>query len=429
MNSIEKVKIEKFWGDKEVSLSFKPDVNFLIGVNGSGKTTIINLIAATLKADFSNISRIEFEKLTIHLKPRIEGNKKLTAYIEVKKFSQNITLLPSIKIFIKDYKSQSPIEFELNELTEEYMMRDVKFFFSTGIQKKYGKNRISDVQTLLRELVSVSWLSIHRTTSQKFEEKSYESTIDVKIQELQIELVKYFSRLNRSYTIETEKFQKYIFESLIDFTKADAFVFEKNIDTDKEKHSLSEIFKHFHISEKATTNKLDLFFSRYEKTLFLLENKNTLDLEDLALIVGMRRIHSVVQKWNEVLVKQRNINKSKDVFLNVINGLLQRKSIEINERNELIVRTQSNKIFPLTSLSSGEKQLLIILGQGLLQDENVHTYIADEPELSLHVEWQEKLVDSLKKVNPNSQIIFATHSPDIVSRYQNSVIQVEDFIK
>ena len=83
----------------------------------------------------------------------------------------------------------------------------------------------------------------------------------------------------------------------------------------------------------------------------------------------------------------------------------------------------------MTTLSSGEKQLLIILGQSLLEEENVNIYIADEPELSLHVEWQEKLVSSLKSINPNSQIIFATHSPDIVGQFTESVIKVEEAIK
>ena len=93
-----------------------------------------------------------------------------------------------------------------------------------------------------------------------------------------------------------------------------------------------------------------------------------------------------------------------------------------------MVRTQSEKIFSLTNLSSGEKQLLIILSQSLLQESNAHIYIADEPELSLHVEWQEKLVSSLQKLNPNSQIIFAMHSPDIVGEFNSSVIKVEEVI-
>ncbi|MFH7018678.1 AAA family ATPase [Flavobacterium sp. FlaQc-47] len=55
MRKISKVSIDGFWGDKTVSLEFNEDINFLIGVNGSGKTTIINLIAASLNADFATL--------------------------------------------------------------------------------------------------------------------------------------------------------------------------------------------------------------------------------------------------------------------------------------------------------------------------------------------------------------------------------------
>ena len=77
---------------------------------------------------------------------------------------------------------------------------------------------------------------------------------------------------------------------------------------------------------------------------------------------------------------------------------------------------------------SGEKQLLIILGEALLQRSAPWVYIADEPELSLHVTWQESLVRNLKKVNPNAQIVFATHSPDIVSTYEDCVFDMEKIL-
>ena len=52
MNYIDRVKIDGFWGEKEVDIKFGHKENFLIGVNGSGKTTIINLTAACIEADF-----------------------------------------------------------------------------------------------------------------------------------------------------------------------------------------------------------------------------------------------------------------------------------------------------------------------------------------------------------------------------------------
>ncbi|MRE52090.1 AAA family ATPase, partial [Escherichia coli] len=72
--------------------------------------------------------------------------------------------------------------------------------------------------------------------------------------------------------------------------------------------------------------------------------------------------------------------------------------------------------------SSGEKQLLIILSEALLQNGKRCLYLADEPELSLHVSWQEKIVNSIFEINKNVQIIFATHSPDVVSWRQDKTI-------
>lgn len=67
----------------------------------------------------------------------------------------------------------------------------------------------------------------------------------------------------------------------------------------------------------------------------------------------------------------------------------------------------------LPFLSSGEKQLLFLLIETLVA--NVNTILIDEPELSMHVDWQKTLVRSMQLLNPNAQIILATHSPEIMA--------------
>lgn len=64
-------------------------------------------------------------------------------------------------------------------------------------------------------------------------------------------------------------------------------------------------------------------------------------------------------------------------------------------------------------LSSGEKQLLFIALYALTAGN--HALIVDEPELSMHVEWQRKLVSTLRVLNPRVQLIMATHSPEIMA--------------
>lgn len=70
------------------------------------------------------------------------------------------------------------------------------------------------------------------------------------------------------------------------------------------------------------------------------------------------------------------------------------------------------KSIPLALLSSGEKQLLHILLETLAVRES--TIMIDEPELSLHVDWQVKLVESMRRINPDAQFLLATHSPELM---------------
>ena len=77
---------------------------------------------------------------------------------------------------------------------------------------------------------------------------------------------------------------------------------------------------------------------------------------------------------------------------------------------------ETNEIITLDELSLWEKQIFY-KGCSLVQyTENKGIIIlVDEPEASLHPEWQQKILDLYKNINHNNQYLFATHSPHIVS--------------
>lgn len=77
-------------------------------------------------------------------------------------------------------------------------------------------------------------------------------------------------------------------------------------------------------------------------------------------------------------------------------------------------------------LSSGEKQVLILLTESLLQGGDSKIFIADEPELSLHIDWQSMILPSIKKLNSQAQIIVATHSPEVAGEYPGNILDMED---
>jgi predicted ATPase len=427
MRKIESVIIEDFWGDKTVNLNFNNNINFLIGVNGSGKTTIINLIAACLNADFSTLDKAQFSRIKVDFFSDSE-KKSDSTFIEVIKKEKIDSPYPSIIFNIKLPSETKPKTFKLNELEEELLFRYPNELRRQRLHMAGQVNR--DINLTLQSFVNLTWLSIHRTSrSHNQDEKSFESSIDQKIKELSSDLIKYFGVLDKRYSIETEKFQKNVFLSLIEGENQVNLLQTDDLDSQKEKDSLRQIFLLFKLQESEFSKQLDKHFKGFDEAKKTLEETKSIGLDKLSFLLGTRRIHSIVQEWVSLNEKKNNINKPKITFIEELNKLFQKKELFINEKNELLVRTQSGKEFNLINLSSGEKQLLIILGESLLQENKSHIYIADEPELSLHVDWQEKLVNSLKGVNQNSQIIFATHSPDIVGRHSNFVLHVENCIK
>jgi len=432
MRKISKVKIEGFWDDKEVILNFKDDVNFLIGVNGSGKTTIINLIAASLNADFATLDKIQFRKIKIDFFDLIGNEANKQTYIIVEKTERAHSPYSNIIFKIKIPGKSKVSIFQLNEIEEDSLFRHypLNYIYEHRLPRSVGGGKLEkDINVALKAISNVTWLSIHRTSGPRStDDKSFESTIDLKLKELSTDMVKYFGILDRKYSLETEKFQKNIFLSLIEAKSGDDILsFSNDLDEEDEKESLKQIFLLFKLKENEFESKLENHYESFTNAKDKLDTGNLL-LDDFAALLDTKRIHSIVQEWNSLNEKKTNIHRPKFTLIEEINNLFQRKKIIITERNELQVETQSGKIFPLSHLSSGEKQLLIILGQCLLQENQNHVFIADEPELSLHIEWQEKLVSNLKNLNPNAQIIFATHSPDIVSNFSNSVINIEDVI-
>ena len=95
-------------------------------------------------------------------------------------------------------------------------------------------------------------------------------------------------------------------------------------------------------------------------------------------------------------------------------------------RNDIAFYQDGELLFPY-KLSSGEKQMLVILLTVLVQDNSHCVLFMDEPEASLHIEWQQKLISMIRELNPNVQIILTTHSPAVIMEgWLDAVTEVSD---
>lgn len=429
MNIITKVRITGFWGTRRLSIPLNPDVTFLIGVNGTGKTTVINMIAAALNADFITLDKLSFDKISIDLK---EVKNKTKSLIEVTKMPRKGSPFPEIKYCITDRSSGKRFDYSLDTFEEQRSFRE--YPIKSQLSRYYRRKTLApDLIEHLKRLVNVSWLSIHRSEKTRTvrEERSYESSVDQKLDDLSREFAGYLSLINRQGDNETAIFQQKAFLSLISQQTMDDLVSAiPTMDLQAERKALVDIFHKFQVNDSTFYPVVNTHFEAVERARKLLvEADSPLNVDSAITLIAMLRVHLSVQEWINMINRQEKIFEARDTFLSTINAMLISKTLDINERNEFFANASPNKTFTLQQLSSGEKQLFIILGEALLQQKAPWIYIADEPELSLHVTWQSQLIDSLRSVNPNAQLIVATHSPDIVANYDSKTIDMETIIK
>ena len=124
-----------------------------------------------------------------------------------------------------------------------------------------------------------------------------------------------------------------------------------------------------------------------------------------------------------------NINR----FFNFVNSFFEEtgKTVAVSSiPARLFFKTKTGGEIDIEQLSSGEKQLLYILLQVFLQEKKKSILIMDEPEISLHISWQQKLIDVICEMNPNCQLIVATHSPSIFGKgWCENIVYMEDITK
>jgi ABC-type cobalamin/Fe3+-siderophores transport system ATPase subunit len=107
-------------------------------------------------------------------------------------------------------------------------------------------------------------------------------------------------------------------------------------------------------------------------------------------------------------------------FTGTIDSLFSRNKRLKTLDNGLAVALEDGKIITPAQLSSGEKHLLVILLNAMTADQN--SVIVDEPELSMHIDWQHALTETIARLNPRCQLILASHSPEIMANVQDQKI-------
>lgn len=117
----------------------------------------------------------------------------------------------------------------------------------------------------------------------------------------------------------------------------------------------------------------------------------------------------------------------KNYFQDTVDELFGETGKHIDRQSNELRFVQYDAPLSPYQLSSGEKQLLVILLTALCQDGRSGVLLMDEPEASLHFEWQKQLISTVRHLNPRAQIILTTHSPALImDGWSDAVTEVSE---
>ncbi len=425
MYHISEIEIKGFWQRGEIKCKFFDDVNIIIGKNGSGKTTFINLLINILSCDLKGLSESDFDEVTIKL-VHGKSNKTIKVYKEYKSSLD----LPLINFQI----SQKKYTFNLRRYSER-MLSMRRFETSDGYL---------ELKKALNDIINVESLSVYRLRNDDDYEilergkREIVSPVDFKLISVMSRLVSYQLELTQEANKISETLRKEVLSSFLydgsPIGRKHALStgkFQIEFERQEEKNKLQNAFKQLNAFDKQVEKKIDTHLNQIESLLNNQKESQKPTQENftklLALVESLSKTNLIVEKSIEAESSIDRVFQPMTDFLGLLEEFTEDKKFEINQHG-LGIKNKFDDVVDIDLLSSGEKQLIVLFAEALLQKNKQNIYITDEPELSLHISWQKKIIPSIIKLNPNSQIIVATHSPEIASFQKDKIISMRGLL-
>ncbi|MBL3549339.1 AAA family ATPase [Chryseobacterium sp. KMC2] len=421
------------------NFAFEQKLTFLIGINGSGKTSVLKLILGLVSPSFDFLNSIEHkyvkvtcsnnnEKIVIESKKTDDNKLKLSLKIgEQSQISNTINKLKKLDgITSEEFRKLSAShieEFENLTFTKKILEFNTPFFL--GLDRRiYEGNQIDKITRIFY--------------SRKYNNYPTNDHLNRSLIEIQEVIYDYYRLIASEQPRINSEFKNKVLLQTFEFIESQEFnILRDKKELSEKREKATEAFKNLKI--EGITESLNKFFDSLSVTLAEFNEVQKRKNKD----IGVNDI-DVIQKWfnnqpqlkkidslisfnkkyqDEIQQLYEPIEKTKTI----INQFLKesRKELIIDPKGELKIKLKNNDEVNIYELSSGEKQILILLGNLIYFVEKSKNdpgiFIVDEPELSLHLSWQEIFVKSLIDASPNTQFIIATHSPAIINDFSSAL--------
>ncbi|MGQ2983659.1 AAA family ATPase [Flavobacterium sp.] len=425
------------------------DITLILGENGLGKTLILKMIKSFFDKNFNELHTYSYEtfKLVfddntqIIISKSIKDDKTFLNFVykeskkKNEKFSINIDDLNHTRrsrkgyqrtFYFDDLESRlsnylpSHIErididmwhdkFESELLSTSTLLQKYRKFLPTSLLEDLDNIPLwlsSKVDSLNVKIIETQRLLYRR----KAQESEYESSVLKYSREL-TEIIKnktvaatdFASKLDRSYP--NRIIRAITKESLVSDEELEISL--KNLNQRRE-----------------LLNRVGLLDTA-EEDIVEVTNKFQDDFSSKELLKDVLHIYQIDS--HEKLDIYEDIALKLDLLIKLINKRFLYKTLAIDKKKGFVfTSTITKKDIPLNGLSSGEQHELVLFYQLLFDLEPNTLLLIDEPEISLHISWQNQFINDLREIKRlnNFYAIIATHSPDIIDKNWDLTIQLK----
>jgi predicted ATP-binding protein involved in virulence len=452
---IAKLVAQKVHGYLPINVEFFDDLTFLTGLNGSGKTSALRLLIALLTPNLDELGSIAFSdaRVTVHDTNKsivVKAHKTLDAVtLSISSLEQKLQISisdmelymdvrrrdESKSLILEKYQKHPVFQAIRTMSTPMFLGLDRRFFTPSVVVEDMNETRRREYMT--RRFI-IDDPSTRGSAVAALAEVNY--LVQTKVHEIRASQEQLDDRLRSEFFSKAFEYKpsdlldtppRLLARSEIDRYRKQLSKIEReaegvNIPVPEIQAALTLFFeKMSHIVDvlgKSTKKKTPPKKGERKSSSKLKSSEFIPDKEYIEWIINRPqadRILEHLKMLDEYIANRTALHDPITRFLMLVNKFFAQtnKHVSTSKTGQLQVEISgSTTARQITALSSGERQLLVMLAHlslnPSLTDSGV--FIVDEPELSLHIDWQEKFVDAVREANPNVQLILATHSPAII---------------
>lgn len=417
---IKKLEIKGLHGNQEpLILDFNDDLNILSGRNGAGKTTILKLMWYLISGNFDKaVAEIKFD--SVELETDI-----YTLIIDIDFSNKNTPFKSNLKLKKSNVLKNFEADEELTNLIRTKKTSDITWYLTQYIESSFFMPTFRMIEggfttekyDIKHDLIKEFYLDINK-------DNNYTDT--------EFALKKISNNLSK---------QKHKFLISISAKDIDTFLVKKYAEIMKKVSFLQNESLNLYTKKLTLMSKQDLMNPENQEVFKTLNKKiELLEAEINTLNKPLDKIKSAITDFmpsfdiefdEKIYFRLKNsisdnINNAENIFEYKIDTDVKPDfddfDFDFDFDFDDLDEDRENSL-TINNLSAGEKQLLTFVAYNIFHNDTI--FFIDEPELSLHVDWQSKLFSLLKEQNPTNQFIISTHSPFIYSLFPDKELIID----